>query len=202
MNNSNPEKIFKEIIITGFGGQGIVLAGKILGQAAALGDHMESTLIQSYGPESRGGACSAQVTISDRPISYPYVRSADILAAMSQGGYDKYIEMLKDDGILIVDQDLVKPKNSRREHVAIPCTRMAEEMGRKIVMNIITVGFFSATTGITSYEATRKAVETSVPPGTEEINLRALDLGYNFGKELLEKEKPKAKKTASKKVET
>ena len=74
----------KEITLTGFGGQGIVLAGRILGAAAALGDHKESTLVQSYGPEARGGACSAQVIISDGTIHYPYVRRPDILVCMSQ----------------------------------------------------------------------------------------------------------------------
>ena len=85
----NTEK--KEVIITGFGGQGIVLAGRILGEAAALGDKKESTLIQSYGPESRGGACSAQVVISDQSIHYPYIKSPDILVCMSHSGYEKYI---------------------------------------------------------------------------------------------------------------
>ena len=89
----------KEVIITGFGGQGIVLAGSILGKAAALGDHRESTLIQSYGPESRGGACSAQVVISDTAIFYPYIKTPDVLVCMSQGGYDKYIGDLPDDNL-------------------------------------------------------------------------------------------------------
>ena len=88
-------KAIKEIIITGFGGQGIILAGRILGKAAALGDHKESTLVESYGPESRGGACSAQVIISDKTIHYPYVGYPDILICMSQSGYDKFIGHIK-----------------------------------------------------------------------------------------------------------
>ena len=79
-----------EILITGFGGQGIVLAGQIVGKAASLIDHKESTLTQSYGPEARGGSCSAQVIISDGFIHFPYVRQPDILVCMSQGGFDKY----------------------------------------------------------------------------------------------------------------
>ncbi len=185
-------KIFKQIIITGFGGQGIVLAGKILGQAAALGDHMESTLIQSYGPESRGGACSAQVIISDAPISYPYVRSADILAAMSQGGYDKYIGMLKPDGILILDQDLVAPKGFNREFVAIPSTRMAEEMGRKMMANIIMIGCITAVTGAVTLEAARKTVAESVPKGTEDMNIKAFTKGHDYGLSVLKSRQKKA----------
>ena len=192
MNNLNQKKIFKQIIITGFGGQGIVLAGRILGQAAALGDHLESTLIQSYGPESRGGACSAQVIISDQPISYPYVRSADILAAMSQGGYDKYINMLKDTGVIIVDQDLVKVKDTEKEYVAIPSTRMAEEMGRKMMANIIMIGCITAVTGAVTLEAARHTVSVSVPKGTEENNVKAFTKGYDYGMAVLRGRQKKA----------
>ena len=192
MNNLDPKNIFKEIVITGFGGQGIVLAGKILGQAAALGDHMESTLIQSYGPESRGGACSAQVIISDSPISYPYVRSADILAAMSQGGYEKYVGMLKKDGILIVDPDLVAPKASEKEYVAIPSTRMAEEMGRKMMANIIMIGCITAVTRAVTLEAARQAVSVSVPKGTEEMNVKAFNKGHDYGMAVLKSRQKKA----------
>ena len=96
-----------EILITGFGGQGIVLAGQIVGKAASLIDHKESTLTQSYGPEARGGACSAQVIISDGFIHFPYVRQPDILVCMSQGGFDKYADVIKETSILIVDQNLV-----------------------------------------------------------------------------------------------
>ena len=96
-----------EIIVTGFGGQGIILAGKILGMAASLGDKKESTLVQAYGPESRGGACNAQVIISDVPIHYPYVKVPDILLAMSQAGYDKFEPLLVEETRLLIDQDLV-----------------------------------------------------------------------------------------------
>ena len=108
MNAKAAELSRKEIILTGFGGQGIVLAGRIVGEAASLGDHRESTLTQSYGPEARGGACSAHVIISDGSIHYPYVRHPDILVCMSQGGFDKFGSLLKDDGTLITDQDLVQ----------------------------------------------------------------------------------------------
>ncbi len=110
-------------------------------QAAALGDHMQSTLVQAYGPEARGGACSAQVIISEHPIHYPYVRKPDILVCMSQAGFDKYIAELKEDGTLITDQDLVQPPRLEQDYFTIPATRMAEELGRKMMANIIMIGF-------------------------------------------------------------
>lgn len=181
----------KEIIVTGFGGQGIILAGRILGQAAALGDKKESTLVQSYGPESRGGACAAQVIVSDRVIQYPYIKHPDILVCMSQSAYDKYIPDLKPDGLLITDRDLVTAAGDR-DCLDIPATRMAEEMGRKMMANIIMVGFVTAVAGAVSLEAARAAVADSVPKGTENANLQAFTKGYEFG---LSKLKSRTKKT-------
>ena len=171
----------KEIIITGFGGQGIILAGRILGKAATIGDHRESTFVQSYGPESRGGACSAQVIISDEMINYPYVREPDELVCMSQGGFDKYIGQLKADGILIIDQDLVKSTGIGRDYFAIPSTQMAEELGRKMMANIIMLGFHTAITGAVSMAAAIDAVVGSVPKGTEEMNKTAFNKGADYG---------------------
>jgi 2-oxoglutarate ferredoxin oxidoreductase subunit gamma len=175
----------KEIVFTGFGGQGIVLAGRILGMSAALGDHMQSTLIQSYGPEARGGACSAQVIISDGSIHYPYVRHPDILICMSQAGFDKFIGQLKEDGTLIIDQDLVRPKGVDRDFFPIPSTRMAEELGRKMMANIIMFGFFTALTGEVTLDAARKAVIKSVPKGTEKMNETAFNKGCDYGQAIL-----------------
>ena len=130
----------QEITITGFGGQGIVLAGRILGKAAVLGDHKQSTLVQSYGPEARGGACSAQVIISEGTIHYPYVRHPDILVSMSQTGFDKFIGQLKEGGTVLIDQDLVQPRGLEGDVFPIPATRIAEELGRKMMANIIMFG--------------------------------------------------------------
>lgn len=170
-----------EIIVTGFGGQGIVLAGSILGKAAALGDKKESTLVQSYGPESRGGACSAQVVISDSMIHYPYIRHPDVLVCMSQSGYEKYISGIKEDSTLIIDQDLVKPGKIDRDYFSIPATRLAEEMGRKMMANIIMIGFFTAITKLISLDAAKDTVTKSVPKGTEEQNIAAFTKGYDYG---------------------
>jgi 2-oxoglutarate ferredoxin oxidoreductase subunit gamma len=182
----------REIIVTGFGGQGIILAGRILGQAAALGDKKESTLVQSYGPESRGGACAAQVIVSDIVIQYPYIKYPDILVCMSQSAYEKYINDLKSEGMLITDKDLVKPSGAR-DYLDVPATRMAEELGRKMMANIIMVGFVTAVSGAVSLEAAKEAVMDSVPKGTEKMNIAAFTKGYEYG---LSKLKGRAKKAS------
>ncbi len=174
------DTIRQEVIVTGFGGQGIVLAGRILGMAAALGDHKESTLVQSYGPESRGGACCAQVIISNNVIQYPYVDKPDVLVCMSHSAYEKYIDHLKPDGVLLTDKDLVRP-DEKRDYFSIPATRMAEELGRKMMANIIMLGFTTAITSLVSLEAAKEAVSSSVPKGTEEKNIMAFIKGYDYG---------------------
>ncbi|MHC1726337.1 MAG: 2-oxoacid:acceptor oxidoreductase family protein [Syntrophobacteraceae bacterium] len=197
MDRNPTEHKTKEILITGFGGQGIVLAGHVLGTAASLIDHLESTLTQSYGPEARGGACSAQVIISEKPIHYPYVRNPDILVCMSQTGYDKYGDLLKENGILIIDQDMVRdPENTKGELFPIPATRLAEELGRKMMANIVMLGFVTAVTGAASHKAMLASVTESVPKGTEEANLTAFNKGYDFGNALI---KGRQKKAAAKK---
>jgi len=180
-----------EIRIAGFGGQGIILAGYIIGKAAAIFDNKYSTLIQSFGPEARGSSCSAQVTISDSQILYPYIIQPNISLLLSRDAYENFGGELVDGGTMLIEKDLVHPQNVSPQIsvYAIPATRLAEEMGRRIVTNIIMVGFFSAVTNIISYEAARQAVETSVPRGTEEINLKAFQTGFDFGKKLVQAKK-------------
>jgi 2-oxoglutarate ferredoxin oxidoreductase subunit gamma len=191
-------KLRKEILLTGLGGQGIVLAGQVLGMGACLRDCLESTFTQSYGPESRGGACSAQVIVSDEPIHYPYVRNADILVCMSQSGYEKFRGILKEDGILIIDQDLVRTAESSGGDVfLIPATRIAEELGRKMMANIVMLGFVTAVTGAVSLDGMLASVADSVPKGTEETNLAAFNKGYDFGQALLKARQKKAAKKVS-----
>lgn len=171
----------KEIIITGFGGQGIILAGRILGRSAAIGDCKKSTLVQSYGPESRGGACSAQVIISDAAIHYPYIKQADILVCMSKAGYEKFIGQIKPQGTLLIDQDLVRPRGLKTGYFHIPATRMAEELGQKMMANIIMLGFLTAITKVISVKSAKQTVSQSVPQGTEQLNIRAFDKGRDYG---------------------
>ena len=193
MTKAKEEKRRQEIIVTGFGGQGIVLAGIIVGKAAAIGDHRQSTLVQSYGPEARGGACSAQVIISDETIHYPHVRDPDILVCMSQSAFDKFIGQLKEEGTLLIDQDLVQLRGIERDVFSIPSTRMAEELGRKMMANIIMFGFFTAVTGAVTVDAARNAVAESVPKGTEEMNETAFNKGCDYGFAVLKGSQKKAK---------
>jgi len=193
MDRNTTKQVKTEILITGFGGQGIVMAGQVMGKAASLLDHKESTLTQSYGPEARGGACSAQVIISDLPIHYPYVRNPDILVCMSQAGYDKYGPLLKEDGVLIFDQDIVHPPESLKAVIfPVPATRMAEELGNKMMANIVMLGFAIATTGTVTQQAMLKSVSASVPRGTEEANAAAFNKGFEFGQAVLKAKRKKA----------
>jgi len=183
----------KEILITGFGGQGIVLTGAILGRAATIHDHLHATMTQSYGPEARGGSCSSQVVISEEEILFPYVENPRVLIAMSQAGYDKNVETLVDDGLLVWDTDLVEPKELKTgwTHYNIPATRFSEELGNKMMANIVMLGFLSAVSDLVSMEALKKAVLSSVPPRTKEKNETAFDRGREYGAEL---KKSRAKK--------
>ena len=175
-----------EIIIGGLGGQGIVLAGYIMGKAAALFDQKNATHTQDYGPEARGGACRTQVVISDSPISYPYIDNPSVLAVMSQGAYNTYSPTMRPDTLLLIDENLVKPKKSKHIRLfTIPATRIAQELGRVAVANIVMLGFITAITKVVSVEAMKKAVLESVPKGTEELNMRAFDRGYTHGLEQL-----------------
>jgi 2-oxoglutarate ferredoxin oxidoreductase subunit gamma len=173
----------REVRLSGFGGQGIMTAGYILGKAAALFDQRNVTLIKSYGPESRGGASSAQVIISDQEINYPRIIAPELLVAMSQEAYATYIEELAPGGLLLIDEDLVE-LNYPRDDIkvrAIPATRIAEsEVGRRIVANIVMLGFLAANVDVVSVESMREAVLTSIPKGTEELNMRAFEQGYLY----------------------
>ncbi len=192
MDRNSTEKSKLEILITGFGGQGIVLAGQVLGMAASLLDHKESTLTQSYGPEARGGACSAQVIIADSTIHFPYVRNPDILVCMSQAGYDKYADLLRQNGVVLYDLDMVRPPEITADSFPIPATRIAEELGRKMMANIVMLGFVTAVTGAASVEAMIKSVCDSVPSGTEDANTAAFNKGYEFGMAVLKARRKKA----------
>jgi 2-oxoglutarate ferredoxin oxidoreductase subunit gamma len=175
-----------EIRITGFGGQGVILSGVIVGKAASIYDEKNATMSQAYGPEARGSACSTQVLVDDKEILYPYIRKSDILVAMSQEGYSKFIGELKADGILIYDEDLVDPGEIKKGIKAYPikAQRMAEtDLGRKIVTNIVILGFLTAVAQAVPKEAMLEAIKTSVPKGTIDLNLKAFELGYDAFRE-------------------
>jgi len=176
-----------ELKIGGFGGQGVILSGYIIGRAASIYDNKFATMIQAFGPEARGSACSAQVIVSVEPIAYPYITAPEIMVIMSQEAYTKFSPELTSGGVLITEEELVKPTNLRKDvrHYSIPATRIAEELGKKLVVNIVMMGFMAAVTKLIDAEAMRKAVTASVPKGTEQLNLSAFNRGFEFGTKLM-----------------
>jgi len=176
-----------EIRICGFGGQGVIRCGYIIGRTAALYNGKHATLTQSFGPEARGSACSAQLVVDDEPVRYPYVTLPDIVVAMSQEAYDKYGSAITKDGTLIIDEDLVKPggKVAGGRFLKIPSTRFAEELGERIVGNIVMLGFFTAVTDVITVDAARKALPSSVPTRLVDINCRAFERGWSYGAEVV-----------------
>jgi len=172
-----------EIRIAGFGGQGVILSAIVIGKAGCIYAGGYSTMTQSFGPEARGGACSSQVILSDSPVLYPYVTKPDILVVMSQEAYRIFAPQLKEGGTLIIEQDLVRidelPPGA--QVYSVPATRLAEELGKKMVLNIVMVGFFGAVTGLVKPDALRSAIADSVPSAYRELNLKAFDKGYDYG---------------------
>ncbi|HXY10077.1 MAG TPA: 2-oxoacid:acceptor oxidoreductase family protein [Terriglobales bacterium] len=172
-----------EIRIAGFGGQGVILSASILGRAASIYQGMFATMTQSFGPEARGGASSAQLILSESPILYPYVTQPDILVVMSQEACNRFVPELKDGGILIVEQDLVRitalKPNTRV--FSVPATRLAEELGKRVVLNSVMVGFFTAVTQLLDADAVARAVADSVPPSLRDLNLQAFRKGIDYG---------------------
>ncbi len=182
----------KEILITGFGGQGIVLIGNILGKAATIHDMKHATMIQAYGPEARGGSCSSQVIISEEEILFPYVQEPQVLMCMSQEGFDKNVASLLPGGLLLWDTDLVKTRDldSRWTAYHIPATRFAEKIGNKMMANIVMLGFLSALSELVRPESLRQAVLSSVPPRTRDVNAKAFERGREYG-EAIQKSRAK-----------
>lgn len=180
-----------EIRFSGYGGQGVIKSGYVVGKAASIFDNKHATMTQSFGPEARGSACSAQVLISETKILYPYLTKPNILVSMSREAYEKFEPELDENGILIIDEDLVKPNPPRGQIkiYSVPATRLAEQLGNRIVANIVMLGFFTAVTNVVSYQAMKDALPGSVPDKALPLNLKAFEEGYKYGKEYLEKNK-------------
>jgi 2-oxoglutarate ferredoxin oxidoreductase subunit gamma len=172
-----------EIRIAGFGGQGVILSAVVMGKAASIYQNGFATMTQSFGPEARGGACSAQLILSDSPILYPYVTQPEILVVMSQEAYTRFVPELRHGGVLIVEQDLVRVDDlpADTKVYSVPATRIAEELGKRMVLNSVMVGFFTAVTHLLDPEAVRKAVADSVPASFCELNLKAFEKGFEYG---------------------
>lgn len=169
----------KEICIAGFGGQGVVLGGTILGKALALYDDFEAVLTQAYGPEARGGASSSSLVVSDEIIDYPFVQHPDVLVILSQEAYAKFRPEASQDATILIDEGLVTPWDDDHPY-SIPATRLAEEMGQRRVANVIMLGFLSALTRLVSRQAMEKAIETTVKAKTVPVNMRAFAAGYEY----------------------
>lgn len=176
-----------EVQLGGFGGQGIISAGRIIGLAAALYDKLEACFTQSYGPEARGGAAGAQVIVSSEMIHHPHLIQPCSMIIMSQGAYAKYVPALAPGGVLLIDDGLVQLAQDHRKDIltlGLPATQIAEQGGSSRAANTVMLGFWSAVTGIVSREAMRQSVAESVPAKTVEMNLRLFEIGYERGIEM------------------
>lgn len=178
-----------EIRIAGFGGQGVIMAATVIGKAACIYENGYATMTQAFGPEARGGAASAQVVLSSEPILYPYVQAPNVLVVMAQEAFTKFVPELRSDGILIIETDLVRVTSTVTPGVRIygvPATRLAEQLGKKMVLNIVMTGFFTAVTGLLSAESVKNAILDSVPAHSKELNIKAFEAGFEYGQKVLE----------------
>lgn len=176
-----------EIRIGGFGGQGIIRTGLILATASCVYGDKNAIQTASYGPESRGGRCKSEVIISDEDIDFPKVEYPDILVAVSQEAYLQYVDDLKENGILIVDPDLVpnQRENLKVRMYEVPATKIAEGLGKKIVANVVMIGAFAAITNLFGVEHLKESIKRNVPKAVIELNLKAFKKGYEYGKTLV-----------------
>lgn len=174
-----------QIRIGGVGGQGIVLASKLLGVAASLFDGKEAVCTQVYGPEARGGAARSDVVISDEPVDYPFVTEADVLAVMFPEAYVKFRPVLKDGGLLIADTTLVKPDEDEENVCALPATKIADEVGNRLTRNVVLLGCLIGLTGVVSRASMVEAIRKSMKPRIVELNIQALDAGMKFAEEFM-----------------
>jgi 2-oxoglutarate ferredoxin oxidoreductase subunit gamma len=144
-------------------------------------------MMQSFGPEARGGAASATLVLSDEAVLYPYVSKLDILVVMSQEAYTRFAADVRPGGFLLVEEDLVRLSGIEGDCkvFGIPATRLAEDLGKKMILNVVMVGFASAVTKAVDPEACKKAVADLVPPRFRELNLAAFDKGYEYGCKLV-----------------
>ena len=175
-----------EMRFSGSGGQGMILAGIIMAEAASIYDNKNASQSQSYGPESRGGASKSEVIISDEEIDYPKATSIDAMLAMTQEACTKYCKDIKDGGILLVDSDEVKniPSGNFKAY-SFPITTIArDELGKTIVANIIALGMITELTKVVSHEAIEKAVLARVPQAFLDLNKKALQIGFDKAKTL------------------
>ncbi len=175
-----------EVRFAGFGGQGIIKSGIIVAAAASIHAGKNSVQTQSYGPESRGGACKSEVVISETDIDFPKVVQPDVLVVMSQHAYNEYADDIKPGGTMIIDTEMI-PREKRLENVKIyrvPATKIADQLGRRIVANIVMLGAFVSITKLLDENSVKESIKENIPKGTEELNLAAFDKGFEYGQNL------------------
>lgn len=172
----------KNIRICGFGGQGVILAGFIIGKAACVFSDFNAVQSQSYGPEARGGAARSEIIISDEKIGYPRPTSIDVMVAMAQEAFNTYRDDLKEDAVIIIDPDLVPNHDIGRPLYKVHVQKIAEELGNKIVTNIAMVGALTGIYDLLDPEAVKKAVIDSVPKRFTQLNINAFEKGLEAGK--------------------
>lgn len=176
-----------EVRLSGSGGQGLLLAGIILAEAA-INDGKNAVQTQSYGPEARGGASKSEVLISEDVIDFPKVRNCDVLLALTQKSYDQYNEGLKDDGILIIDSSVTVAADVKCKIYSVPIIETAAKvLGKPMVTNIVALGAIVEITKLVSNSSLETAVLSRVPKGTEDLNRKALSLGYEIANKAMTK---------------
>lgn len=168
-----------EIRFAGVGGQGIVLAGRLLGTAAALYDGKEAVCTQSYGPEARGGASRADVIIADDPVDYPFVTAADVLAVFFQEAYVRYRNRLRTGGIVIVDTSLVQPSDDDADVCGLAATRIAEDLGNRLAANVVMLGYLVGRTGVVAPESVESAIRETMRESLVDVDLSAFRAGMD-----------------------
>lgn len=172
-----------ELRLSGSGGQGIITGGIILAEAAIL-DGKNALQTQTYGPEARGGASKAEVIISSEEITFPKVEHCDLLLSLTQVSCDKYLDTLKKDGILVIDESVEPLQVEDIQVYSLPILNTAsEKLGKSMVANIVALGAINKITGIVSEDSLEKAVLSRVPESTLELNKAALTEGYNLVKQ-------------------
>ena len=169
-----------EIRLSGSGGQGLILAGVILAESAIL-SKLNAVQSQSYGPEARGGASKAEVIISDEDINFPKVIESDILVSLTQKSFDEYSDKIKQDSIIIIDESITIDNTKTTRIYKLPILKSASQIMEKgMSANIVTLGIIAQVIKDINQDALKKSIDKRVPRGTEEINLKAFDVGYSM----------------------
>lgn len=167
---------------SGFGGQGVITMAHVLGHGGTVNAGMDATMTETYGPEKTGGFSRGDVVVSDDTIDYPNVEDPDVVVAFSQDAFERDADSVTRDGMAVVERDLVHPGTFASDRpdvtvISLPAVELAEELGRKVIANMLTLGAVVELVGTPPVEAVRSAVRQTVPEGTEELNERAFDRG-------------------------